>query len=98
MITDPLELKLIEHFCCSCAEFDMFADKLIEILECLANKDKTRNADFDGNFYIVEGALDRAGYTDHGSSCRFGWLTNDGEEFLEELKQWKKDGGEYGTD
>ncbi len=40
-----------------------------------------------GVFYIMAGLLDRLDLTEHGSSSRYGWLTDDGERLLYALNE-----------
>ena len=76
---------------CGCAELDMALPVIRFVLEWA---DSNNRPQFDeawpdsGLYYLVISQLDRAELVEHGTSCRYPFLTTRGEEVLAALQQF----------
>lgn len=74
---------------CGCSETAEMVKSLRRLLEWMDGDKETR---YDtlypelGTFYLLAGRLDSLGLTEHGSSIRYPWLTQDGKRLLAALQ------------
>lgn len=78
---------------CGCWDYEAVCVELVTFL-VWKNTPYTDRVSFsdlyptEGVFYLIAGSLDRLELTDHGTSIRCGWLTDDGKRFLAALKKF----------
>jgi len=74
---------------CGCSETDEMVKSLQRLLEWMEGDKSTR---YDalypeiGTFYLLAGRLDSLGLTEHGTSIRYPWLTDEGKRLLSALQ------------
>ena len=72
---------------CGCSDYSEVVKTLVGFLENINEGKGVSYCARPGDYYLLTGLLDRAGLIEHGSSCRFCWLTPEGENFLVSLQQ-----------
>ena len=94
-LTKPLDIKAFlynELGMCACIEFAPTLETIRDFLIWSADNKTPGNRYNDlfgghvGTFYMIAMALDRAGLLEHGTSMRFPWLTQMGEDLLNGLR------------
>jgi len=76
---------------CGCSELDEMISTIKRVLEWHKTDIPKRDSYISvfpeelGIFYIIVGLLDNLDLVEHGTSIRWGWLTNDGKRLLEAL-------------
>lgn len=74
---------------CGCSETAEMVKSILRLLEWMDGDKVTKYADLypeAGVFYLLAGRLDSLGLTEHGTSIRYPWLTDDGQRLLAALK------------
>jgi hypothetical protein len=82
-----------EFGACGCSELETMLDVLKSLLTWVGmgggRVDWNKLYSNPGIYYLLMGALDRLGLTEHGISIRHPWLTPDGTRFLAALMALK---------
>src|SRR4030095_7578006 len=86
---------------CGCSETDEILTEIIRLLEWHESDKETKYMHlypgYIGVFYLLSGLLDSLNLSEHGTSARFAWLTEDGKRLLTALKQYSADEIENAT-
>jgi len=93
--TKPVDIQAFfynEFGACGCSDLASMINIVKDLLEWTSSDIMERQGFeklFDGNegvFYLLAGRLDSLGFSEHGTSIRYAWLTEKGKEFLNALQ------------
>lgn len=93
--TEEQEIALAECGICGCSEYDKIVPELLEFFDYVVSEEKLkwleqRGKDFDTIFYLIANLLESNDVIEHGTSCRFPWLTPEkGKAIYETLQTIK---------